>query len=127
MYLPVHKSIRLNIHAQDVIHSVYMPHFRVQLNAVPGLPTYFKFTPTITTAEMRRKVGDPKFEYIVYCNKICGAAHYNMQKVVRVVEESEYQAWLAQQKPYLTDQIKKDLKFAEVKPVAKQNRLALNN
>ncbi|RWY55715.1 cytochrome c oxidase subunit II [Mucilaginibacter gilvus] len=127
MYLPVRKSIRLNIHAQDVIHSVYMPHFRVQLNAVPGLPTFFKFTPTITTAEMRRKVGDPKFEYLVYCNKICGAAHYNMQKVVRVVEESEYQAWLAQQKPYLTDQVKKDLKFAVTKPAATQNRLALNN
>jgi cytochrome c oxidase subunit 2 len=127
MYLPVHKSIKLNIHAQDVIHSVYMPHFRVQLNAVPGLPTYFKFTPTITTAEMRRKVGNPTFEYLVYCNKICGGAHYNMKKVVRVVSEAEYQAWLAQQKPYLTDQVKKDLKFAEVKPAAQQNRLALNN
>lgn len=127
MYLPVHKSIKLNIHAQDVIHSVYMPHFRVQLNAVPGLPTYFKFTPTITTASMKRKMGDPKFEYVVYCNKICGGAHYNMQKVVRVVEESEYQAWLAQRKPYLTDQIKKNLKFAEANPAAKKNRLALNN
>ena len=127
MYLPVRKSVKLNIHAQDVIHSVYMPHFRVQLNAVPGLPTFFKFKPTITTAEMQRKTGDPTFEYLVYCNKICGGAHYNMKKVVRVVEESEYQAWLAQQKPYLTDQVKKDLKFAEVKPAAQQNRLALNN
>lgn len=127
MYLPVGKSIRLNIHAQDVIHSVYMPHFRVQLNAVPGLPTYFKFTPTLTTAAMRREVGDPAFEYLVYCNKICGGAHYNMKKVVRVVEESEYQAWLAQQKPYLTDLIKKDLKYAVVKPAETQNRLALNN
>ena len=127
MYLPAHKSVKLNIHAQDVIHSVYMPHFRVQLNAVPGLPTFFKFTPTITTASMKRKTGDPKFEYLVYCNKICGGAHYNMQKVVRVVEEYEYQAWLANQKPYLTDQVKKDLKFAETKPAAKQNRLALNN
>lgn len=127
MVIPVHKSIRLNIHAQDVIHSVYMPHFRVQLNAVPGLPTFFKFTPTITTAEMRRKEGDPNFEYLVYCNKICGGAHYNMKKVVRVVTEAEYQAWIAQQKPYLTDQVKKELKYAEVKPAAQQNRLALNN
>lgn len=127
MVLPVHRSVKLNIHAQDVIHSVYMPHFRVQLNAVPGLPTYFKFTPTITTAEMRRKVGDPAFEYQVYCNKICGGAHYNMKKVVRVVTETEYQAWLVQQKPYLTEQIKKDLKFAVVKPAAQQNTLALNN
>ncbi|AMR31433.1 hypothetical protein A0256_08350 [Mucilaginibacter sp. PAMC 26640] len=127
MVIPVHRSVKLNIHAQDVIHSVYMPHFRVQLNAVPGLPTYFKFTPTITTSEMRRKEGDPAFEYLVYCNKICGGAHYNMKKVVRVVTETEYQAWLSQQKPYLTDQIKKDLKFAVVKPTAQQNRLALNN
>jgi cytochrome c oxidase subunit 2 len=128
LVLPVHKSIKLNIHAQDVIHSVYMPHFRVQLNAVPGLPTYFKFTPTITTAEMRRKVDNSKFEYELYCNKICGGSHYNMKKVVRVVTVAEYQAWLAQQKPYLTDQIKKDLKFAAEKTSdVKQTRLALNN
>ncbi len=124
MYLPVHKTIRLNIQAQDVIHSVYMPHFRVQLNAVPGLPTFFKFTPTITTADMRRKTDDPKFEYLVYCNKICGGGHYNMQKVVRVVTEAEYQAWLSRQKPYLTDQLKKELHFAaaESSKSVSQNR-----
>ncbi|SDE45453.1 cytochrome c oxidase subunit 2 [Mucilaginibacter pineti] len=129
MYLPVHKTIRLNIQAQDVIHSVYMPHFRVQLNAVPGLPTFFKFTPTITTAEMRRKTDDPKFEYLVYCNKVCGGGHYNMQAVVRVVTEAEYQAWLSRQKPYLTDQLKKELHFAaaESSKSVSQNRLALNN
>jgi cytochrome c oxidase subunit 2 len=90
LVLPVNKTIRLNIFAQDVIHSVYMPHFRVQQNAVPGLPTFFKFTPTITTEEMRRKVEDPKFEYLLYCNKTCGGSHFNMQKVVRVVTEGEY-------------------------------------
>ena len=42
LVLPVDKSIRINIHAQDVIHSLYMPHFRVQLNAVPGLPTFLQ-------------------------------------------------------------------------------------
>jgi len=129
MVLPVNRSIRLNIHAQDVIHSVYMPHFRLQMNAVPGLPTYFKFTPTITTAEMRNKLDDPKFEYLVLCNKICGGGHYNMQKVVRVVTETEYQAWLSKQKPYLTDQLKKELKFADAgqQKSGAQNRLVLNN
>jgi cytochrome c oxidase subunit 2 len=129
MYLPVNKSVRLNIQAQDVIHSVYMPHFRVQLNAVPGLPTFFKFTPTITTADMRRKTDDPKFEYLVYCNKICGGGHYNMQKVVRVVSEAEYQSWLSRQKPYLTDALKKELHFATTgqQKTESQNRLALNN
>jgi cytochrome c oxidase subunit 2 len=131
LVLPVYKSIRINIHAQDVIHSVYMPHFRVQLNAVPGLPTFFKFTPTITTAAMRLKTDDPKFEYLLYCNKICGGGHYNMQKVVRVVTQAEYQDWIAKQKPYLSDQLKKELHFADTKPAtpvqAASNRLALNN
>jgi cytochrome c oxidase subunit 2 len=131
LVLPVNKSIRLNIHAQDVIHSVFMPHFRVQLNAVPGLPTFFKFTPTITTEEMRSRTDNPKFEYTLYCNKICGGAHYNMQKVVRVVSQEEYQEWIAKQKPYLSDQLKKDLKIASTKPSVSgqisSNRLALNN
>ena len=112
----------------DVIHSVYMPHFRLQLNAVPGLPTYFRFTPTITTNEMRNKTDDAKFEYLLYCNKICGAGHYNMQKVVRVVTESEYNQWVAKQKPYLTDQLKGELKLAvEKNNISTNNRLALNN
>jgi len=130
LVLPVNRSIRLNIHAQDVIHSVYMPHFRVQLNAVPGLPTFFKFTPTITTAEMRQRLNDPNFEYLLYCNKICGGGHYNMQKVVRVVTEAEYQDWISKQKPYLTDALRKQLNIAATATQPKSitpNRLALNN
>jgi len=128
LVIPVNKSIRLNIFAQDVIHSVYMPHFRVQLNAVPGLPTFFRFTPTILTSDMRNITGNPKFEYLLYCNKICGASHYNMQKVVRVVTAGEYEAWIAKQKPYLTDGLKKELKMADnQKKNTVQNRLALNN
>jgi len=131
LVIPVNKPIRLNIHAQDVIHSVYMPHFRLQQNAVPGLPTFFKFTPTITTAAMRLKTGDSNFEYLLYCNKICGSGHYNMQKVVRVVTQAEYQDWIARQKPYLTEQLRKELHFADNKPAtavpSASNRLALNN
>lgn len=128
LVIPVNKSVRLNIFAIDVIHSVYMPHFRVQLNAVPGLPTYFKFTPTYTTEQMRQKTDDPKFEYLVYCNKICGASHYNMQKVVRVVSQAEYTQWLAKQQPYLTPALRTELKLAEVKNNnISTNRLALNN
>jgi cytochrome c oxidase subunit 2 len=131
--LPVNKPVRLNILAQDVIHSVYMPHFRVQINAVPGLPTYFKFTPTLTTVEMRAKIENPKFEYLLYCNKICGGGHYNMQKVVRVVSEADYQAWVLTQKPYLSDALKKELKMpvdSAAKPLAPapaEKKLALNN
>lgn len=129
LMLPVNKSIRLNIHAQDVIHSVYLPHFRVQMNAVPGLPTFFKFTPTITTADMRNRLDDPNFNYLLYCNKICGGGHYNMQKVVMVVTEAEYQDWLSRQKPYVSDQLKKEWQLAygsQVKELTGK-RVALNN
>jgi cytochrome c oxidase subunit 2 len=130
LVLPVNQPIRLNIHAQDVIHSVYMPHFRVQLNAVPGLPTFFRFTPTITTAQMRVETDNPNFEYLLYCNKICGSAHYNMQRVVRVVSRAEYQDWISHQKPYLTDALRQQLKMAAAKSnksQASSNTLALNN
>jgi cytochrome c oxidase subunit 2 len=129
LVIPVGKSIRINIFAQDVIHSVYMPYFRVQMNAVPGLPTFFKFVPTLTTDQMRAKEENPKFEYLLYCNKICGGGHYNMQKVVRVVTPAEYTAWLATQKPYLTDGLRKELKLADSgqQTNGTTNRLALNN
>jgi cytochrome c oxidase subunit 2 len=129
LVLPVNKTIRLNIFAQDVIHSVYMPHFRVQQNAVPGLPTFFKFTPTITTSDMRSRLDNPKFEYTLYCNKICGSSHYNMQKVVRVVTEGEYNQWIAKQRMYLTPALRTELKLASAdqKQSITQNRLALNN
>lgn len=128
LVLPVNKSIKLNIIAQDVIHSVYMPNFRLQMNAVPGLPTFFKFTPTITTADMRNRLDDATFDYHLYCNKICGGGHYNMQKIIKVVTEAEYQDWLAHQKPYLSDQLKTELKMVDAgqQKGGKENRLALN-
>jgi cytochrome c oxidase subunit 2 len=129
LVIPVNKTIRLNINAQDVIHSVYMPYFRLQLNAVPGLPTFFKFVPTIKTDEMRAKLGDPTFEYMLYCAKVCGDGHYNMKAVIRVVSQNEYLEWLGHLKPYLNDGVKKELKIAEYsKPAASAtNRLASNN
>jgi cytochrome c oxidase subunit II len=129
LVMPVNRSIRLNIHAQDVIHSVYLPHFRVQMNAVPGLPTFFKFIPTVTTADMRNRLDNPNFNYLLYCNKICGGGHYNMQRVVLVVTESEYQDWISHQKPYLSDPLKKELHLADQgqQKGLSTNRVALNN
>lgn len=126
--VPVNKPVRINLIAQDVIHSFYLPWFRVQINAVPGLPTFFQFTPTVTTDDMRAKMDNPTFEYKLYCNKICGGTHYNMQKVFRVVKQAEYQDWLSKQKPYLNDQLRKELKMAIVQPTTSdvKNKLAFN-
>ncbi|MFL9843118.1 cytochrome c oxidase subunit II [Flavobacterium rhizosphaerae] len=126
LHLPKGKQIIFKIRSQDIIHSVYLPHFRVQMNAVPGMVTQFGFTPTVTTAEMREmpeimnKVAninqirsaksaeliakgesplDPyEFDYLLLCNKICGQSHYNMQMKVVVEDEADFKAWLAQKK-----------------------------
>lgn len=94
------KPIHFVFRARDVIHSAYSPHFRMQMNCVPGMPTTFWFTPTKTTNEMRSILEDNQFDYYMYCAKICGNAHYNMKIKMRVVEtEAEYNKWLAEQKP----------------------------
>lgn len=97
LHFPVGKPVALKFRAKDVIHSAYLPHFRVQMNVVPGLPTQFNFTPTITTSEMRIKLNNPKFDYILLCNKICGGAHYRMKMKVIVDSPEEYAKWLASQ------------------------------
>lgn len=104
MHIPVGKEIEFIFRSQDVIHSAYMPHFRAQMNTVPGVPTRFKMTPTITTKEMREKLGKDDFNYILLCNKVCGAAHFNMQMVVVVETQEEYDAWLKKQKTFVAEE-----------------------
>ena len=116
LHLPKGKKVLFKFRSQDVLHSAYMPHFRAQMNCVPGMVTQFAFTPKYTTQEMRSneeviakakginkiraaKGEDPyTFDYLLLCNKICGASHYNMQMKIIVEEEADYKKWLAQQK-----------------------------
>lgn len=123
--LPVGKKVVIKMRSQDVLHSAYFPHFRAQMNCVPGMVTQFVMTPTVTTTEMRereeivhrvnkinearnkqsRKLveqGEPGldayvFDYVLLCNKICGRSHYNMQAKVIVETEQEFKEWLSQQ------------------------------
>ncbi|MGB5403890.1 MAG: cytochrome c oxidase subunit II [Robiginitalea sp.] len=124
LHLPVGRKVNFKFRSQDVLHSAYMPHFRAQMNCVPGMTTEFSFTPTVTTAEMRLRPetvdkvkrtnairaekaarGEPnsdpwEFDYVLLCNKICGKSHYNMQMKIIVETEEEYQAWLEGQKTF---------------------------
>ncbi len=79
--------------SKDVIHSAYFPHFRAQMNCVPGLRTTLKFTPIFTTEEMREKTGNPDFNYILLCNKICGESHSAMNMSVKVGTQEEFNEW----------------------------------
>ena len=97
VHLVVDKPVLLKFRSRDVIHSAFLPHFRVQMNCVPGLITQFAFTPTKTTKQMKQEEGED-FEYVLLCNKICGSAHYNMQMSFIVETQEEYDAWIASQK-----------------------------
>lgn len=97
VHLPVNKPVLLMFRSRDVIHSAFLPHFRVQMNCVPGLSTQFAFTPTKTTAQMKESEGDD-FEYVLLCNKICGSAHYNMQMKFIIESEEDYNKWISSQK-----------------------------
>jgi len=99
LYLPVGVPIEMMINSRDVIHSVYLPHFRVQMNAVPGMTTRFHFKPTITTARMREITKKENFDYVLLCNKICGVAHYNMKMKVVVVSQEEFKQYVKDAKP----------------------------
>lgn len=111
--LPVNKPVRVQISSKDILHSFYIPDFRVQMNAVPGMKTYFQFTPTITTEEMRDRLGDYNYDYVMLCAKICGGGHYNMQKKVRVVTEEEYREWLNEQPYFFTEDLRKEFQVSE--------------
>ena len=97
LHLPKDKQVYLKIRSRDVIHSVYLPHFRVQMYAQPGMNNTFKFTPTISSEEMQDKVDDDKFKYELACNQVCGAAHYNMKADVFVENETAMNDWLEEQ------------------------------
>jgi cytochrome c oxidase subunit 2 len=114
-HIPIGKEIKFVFRSQDVIHSAFMPHFRIQMNTVPGMTTTFKMTPTITTDSMRVITGKENFTYLLFCNKVCGAAHFNMKMEIVVDTEEDYALWLQEQKV-----------FAEVTPANEENKLAKN-
>lgn len=112
--LPKDRWVRVRITAKDVLHNFYLPHFRVKMDAVPGLPTYFTFKPVKTTEEYRQELStvpeyqvpdpnDPEkmlwetFEYELACAELCGKGHFSMRRLVRIVEQGEYEAWLRNQ------------------------------
>jgi cytochrome c oxidase subunit 2 len=125
LHLPIGKKVLFKMRAQDVLHSAYMPHFRAQMNCVPGMITQFAYTPNITTKDMRleedviakvkhiNEIRTAKnieliakgeealemydFEFLLLCNKICGSNHFNMQMNIIVETEEEFNTWISEQ------------------------------
>lgn len=98
MHLVVNKPVKLVIYAKDVIHDVGLSHFRLKMDAVPGMPTNMWFTPLFTTKQMKEKYGDD-FEYEISCDQMCGKGHYSMRGTVIVESQAEYDVWRVKQTP----------------------------
>ncbi|MGI9192229.1 MAG: cytochrome c oxidase subunit II [Chitinophagaceae bacterium] len=94
------KPVELIIGSRDVIHDVGLSHFRLKVDAVPGITTRMWFTPTITTEEMKKITGNENFVYELSCDQMCGKGHYSMRAVVIVETEEEHKAWMAKQQSY---------------------------
>lgn len=119
LYLCKDQEYEFNFRAKDVIHSAFMPHFRAQMNTVPGMTTRFKFIPSITTKEMREKMNNPKFNYILMCNKICGSSHYKMKLMVVVLDKAAYNAWYDKVSNKGNKSPDTDKRFKSIYPVGK--------
>ncbi|CAN5395522.1 cytochrome c oxidase subunit II [soil metagenome] len=118
IFLVVNEDVNFELRSRDVLHSAFFPHFRAQMNVVPGMSTYFHFKPIRTTKQMRLeptviknmegvnnvRVAAAKdkveFDYLLLCNKICGASHFNMQMLVYVGTLDEYKAFMKRRQPF---------------------------
>ena len=135
LHLPVGKPVLFKMRSQDGLHSAYMPHFRAQMNCVPGMITQFGFTPTVTTTDMRKTpemidkilninniraeksksliekgeeaLDSYEFDYLLLCNKICGKSHYNMQMKIIVETQEEFDNWIKKQTKFKNSLIAK--------------------
>jgi cytochrome c oxidase subunit 2 len=94
LYLPVNRPVIVKLRSKDVIHSFNVPYMRVKQDAIPGLTIPIWFTPTVTTAEMRARTGNPDFQYEIACAQLCGLGHYRMRAFVTIVSPEEFQKWL---------------------------------
>jgi cytochrome c oxidase subunit II len=102
LHIPVGKPVLIRIRARDVLHSVFIPHMRVKMDAVPGMPTRFWFKPEKTTEQMRNETGNQSFRYEIACTEVCGRGHFSMRLNLVVEEEDAWKKWCAEQKPLLT-------------------------
>jgi cytochrome c oxidase subunit 2 len=144
LHIPKGRKVLFKMRSQDVLHSAYMPHFRAQMNCVPGMVTQFAFIPSMTTEEMREtpemvekvfninKIRNKKsaenalegkptldpytFDFLLLCNKICGASHYNMQMKIIVDTPEDYKIWLKEKQTIVAS-----VKAAAEEPASEEN------
>ncbi|MES2703766.1 MAG: cytochrome c oxidase subunit II [Bacteroidota bacterium] len=100
LHVVVNKPVKLLIGSRDVIHDVGLTHFRLKMDAVPGITTTLWFTPTITTDSMKKITHNPDFVYEISCDQMCGKGHYSMRGTIIVETQAQHDAWMSAQQTY---------------------------
>ena len=95
--VPVDRPVLVHLSSKDVIHSFGLYEMRVKQDAIPGLTIPVWFIPTVTTADMRQRVGNDKFEYEITCSQLCGLGHFRMRGYVTVQSAADFEKWKADQ------------------------------
>ena len=107
LHLEINKPVKVELRSLDVLHNFYVPQFRAKMDMLPGIITYYWFTP------------EKKGDYEVLCAEYCGTGHYAMRGRVLVDEEKDYSNWLAKQisfeKMLAKNNLEKNLLIAENK------------
>jgi cytochrome c oxidase subunit 2 len=85
LHVPVNQSVRINMVSQDVVHALYIPALRIQMDAIPGRETNLWFK------------ADQVGAYLLFCSEFCGTDHSKMAGTLYVMQPADYQAWLAAQ------------------------------
>lgn len=104
LYLPVDKPVRIELSSKDVIHSFYLPEFRVKQDVIPGMTIPVTFVPTMTTDEFRTIKGDEARDFEIACAQLCGNTHYSMKGMVRVLKPEAFDAWLVENAPVVGEE-----------------------
>jgi len=107
LHLKINQPVKIELRSLDVLHNFYIPQFRAKMDTLPGIITYYWFTP--------EKTG----EFEILCAEYCGTGHYAMRGFVKVDEEKDYIDWLAKQisyeKMFAKNNVRKKLLLAETK------------
>jgi cytochrome c oxidase subunit 2 len=97
LHVPVGRPVLVHLSSKDVIHSFGLYEMRVKQDAIPGLQIPVWFIPTITTKDMRVKLGKPDFDYEIACSQLCGLGHYRMRGFLTVDSAEDFARWIADQ------------------------------
>jgi cytochrome c oxidase subunit 2 len=97
IHVVVDRPVLVHLMSMDVIHSFGLYEMRVKQDAIPGLSIPIWFIPTVTTSDMRQKLGKATFDYEIACSQLCGLGHFRMRGYVTVETPAEHQKWMAEQ------------------------------